>query len=104
MVITKFMTVRTVALVCYSRRRERARKKKYECSKCLYDLPAFNQTFDPNEHNKFIQRREKFLLLDSQRKSVEDLMRDKIEHRYRDKLKTSFTWRRLLWELFLIGE
>ena len=38
------------------RRRERARKKKYECSKCMYELPPFEPCFDPIENNKYVKR------------------------------------------------
>ena len=43
-------------LFYFFRRRERARKKKYECSKCMYALPPFKPHFDPNEHNNYMKR------------------------------------------------
>jgi hypothetical protein len=36
--------------------RERKRKKTYETTKCMYDLPPFDPHFDPMIHNKYMAR------------------------------------------------
>jgi hypothetical protein len=36
--------------------RERAKKKRYESAKCMYELPPFDPHFDPKIHNKYLAR------------------------------------------------
>ena len=36
--------------------RERKKKKTYETTKCMYDLPPFDPHFDPMVHNKYLAR------------------------------------------------
>uniref|UniRef100_A0A0K2TJJ0 Uncharacterized protein n=1 Tax=Lepeophtheirus salmonis TaxID=72036 RepID=A0A0K2TJJ0_LEPSM len=35
--------------------RERKKKKRYEISKCLYDLPPFNEKYEPEIHNRYLR-------------------------------------------------
>ena len=37
-------------------KRERAKKKTYAPTKCMYHLPPFDPHFDPMVHNKFMVR------------------------------------------------
>ncbi len=40
----------------FTTRRERAKKKRYESAKCMYELPPFDPHFDPKIHNKYLAR------------------------------------------------
>ena len=42
----------------HARRRERARKKRYECSKCIYEIPPFTPHFHPETDNDYTKRSE----------------------------------------------
>jgi hypothetical protein len=37
-------------------KRERAKKKTYETTECMYELPPFHPHFDPMVHNKYMVR------------------------------------------------
>lgn len=35
--------------------RERKKKKRYEISKCMYNLPSYSRSFEPDVHNKYLR-------------------------------------------------
>ena len=86
------------------RRREIARKKKYECSKCMYDIPAFSPHFEPENHNEFTRRRADFLARNNEKMLLEGILRRKVEENYRGIFEKKFTWKQLLCEILLLGE
>ena len=89
--------------ICF-RRREIARKKKYECSKCMYDIPPFTPHFDPESHNEFTRRRTNFLTRNNEKMLLEGILRQKVEENYRGIFERKFSWRQLLCEILLFGE
>ena len=86
------------------RRREIARKKKYECSKCMYDIPPFTPHFDPESHNEFTKRRANFLTRNNEKRLLEGILRQRVEENYRGIFERPFTWRQLLCEILLVGK
>jgi len=82
------------------RRRENAapRRKKYEISKCLYDLPPFDPHFDPLLHNNYSKRRA--IYLDRKRRDQQNQFCS-----YSEKKKfIAFKWKRFFFEILLIGK
>ena len=43
-------------------KRERGRKVTYETNKCLYELPPFDDHFDPLVHNTYLSRWEELMI------------------------------------------
>ena len=40
---------------------------------------------------------------DTERRTIEEFLKEKVEKNYRDNLNVPFTWKRLAMEMFLIG-
>ena len=49
-------------------------------------------------------RRTKYLSNDEERKQIEGVLMEKVEHEYRESVNGVFTWKRLFMELSLIGQ
>ena len=50
--------------ICIFRaKRERGRKVTYETNKCLYELPPFDDHFDPLVHNTYLSRWEELMII-----------------------------------------
>ena len=79
-------------------------KKKYECSKCIYEIPAFTAHFEPETHNEYKRRREVFLPRHNEKLSLEGILRQKVERDYRQIFEASFTWKQFLYETFVFGK
>ena len=93
----------------------------YETNKCLYELPPFDQHFDPLIHNKYLSRWEsrdlhssnnidwfrKAKLLERQAK-IQERSFNLEQHLKRKKRRTNnfgkFTYKKCLLETFVIGE
>ncbi|XP_023326920.1 uncharacterized protein LOC111700276 [Eurytemora carolleeae] len=82
--------------------RERAKKKRYESAKCMYELPPFDPHYDPKIHNKYMARRQAYIKQEAERQLLEEITKKFEEERKKKQVQVKFTWKVCLIECGII--
>ena len=75
---------------------------------CMYELPPFEKTFHPLQHNKYLMRRRDVMgRYYSSQAYYQSCANKHLETEERkimtEKLTSPFTWKQFIFEIFLIG-